>query len=61
MLCTLGMVMILYFCSISMGAIRSVTHPAEGLSDPLSKAGAEELPKFCSEFCVAVLAACTWF
>ena len=44
-----------------MGAMRYVTHPAEGLSAPLSKAGAEALPKFCSEFCVAILAACAWF
>ena len=58
-MCLLGMVMILQFCS--MGAMRSVMHPAEGLSAPLSKAGAEALPEFCSEFCVAVLAACVWF
>ena len=53
------MVMILRFCAIR--AMRSVTHPTEGLTAPLSKAGAEVLLKFCSEFCLVVFAAVSWF
>ena len=55
----LKMIMILRFCAIS--AMRSVTHPTEDLTVPLPKAGREVLLKFCSEFCLVVFAAVSWF
>ena len=50
----LKMTIMLRFCA--MRAMGLVMHPMEGLTAPLSKAGAEVLPKLCDEFHVGVFA-----